>query len=259
MAYIKLYKGDTPTGTATDITTLAQVDNVRRNKAPVSSVFADSSGPNVSVLQSSLLGRPTIEMDLWVYGSPSTRRDSISSLAATLNIQTPRALKFEDDGEWYYVVVSQGAKDVEDFIDSSRLHLTFESVYPWQWGDAVTYTQSQLETGVTRKGNLPSFGSIGVDGTTEYITPDSNGKWGFDVYAPNAPGARKEFFFTGLGTSRRTAKIDSETCTSIFSSTLYKAPMPSSYGGWPIFDETTVKISNACGTFTKMRIRPRRM
>ena len=249
MAYIKIYPNDTDTGTATDITSLAQIDNVKRPRAAVNSIFAGDTDGNTHLVTK--LTRPVITMDAWVMGTASQRRTKLAALMEAVTFTEPRALKFEDDGQWYYTVVPQGAREVDDFTDSSCVHLSFESVYPWQWGEEIVMAKAALtaNAGIVTDGNWPA---IGYMKTNNSITTDASGVWGFTISTSG-----KRFQFSGLTASTTyNPTIDTLKYTANISGN--RVPDALSNAGWPIFPKGA-KLTSITGDIGSMRIRPRRV
>lgn len=256
MAYINVYPNETATGTPVDITSLALVDNVRRPRASVESVFSGDGSSTVHL--QSRLTRPVITMDAWVEGTPSERRDKLAALMGAVSFTTPRAMKFEDDGQWYYTVVPQGAREVDDYTDSSCVHLSFESVYPWQWGTRFDVTQAQAQAGINVPGNMPATMVIPYASTTAWaVTTDSSGAWGLTV---NNGTGNPTYHFKISGNAASTQyKPEVDTLRQHSELSLVpKAPDARSDGYvWPLFhDGATVAVT---GSMTKMTICPRRV
>ena len=261
MAYLKIYGSDVVTGTyadtAVDLLSYAQIDNVRRPRAAVDSRFAGDGSSTVHLV--SKLTRPVITMDAWVYGSASERRAKIAALMGKVSFLEPRALRFEDDGDWFYTVVPQGARDVDDYIDSSCVHLSFESVYPWQWGISFDVTQAVAEAGIEVPGNMPAVMQMPKTSNTQWaVTTNASGEWGFTVNNRGTnPGCY--FRFNGLSASTQyIPEIDTLRQIARFSLTDW-APIAivNTDMIWPVFYDGA-KVS-MFGSMTKMMIRPRRV
>ena len=198
---IKLYKDTVTTtpSTIVDIESFGYVENVVRPPSGVSTSLTSFGYNDTTLLQSSHLVRPTVEMDVWLMGTSSERRAKLRALVGAVSSRIPRRLQFSDDGDLYYHVVSQGTPSVSDFIDSSVVHLIFESMYPWMWGVEHTYRfgDGVIDVG----GTLDGF--VSMDSQRVYPDSSSYQRWGFAWYdyAARADGASIEYVFTGLNPS----------------------------------------------------------
>ena len=112
---------------------------------------------------------PVISMRVWVTGTSEQRREKTRTLARLLSQTTATRLEFEDDGGKYYHVVCTGDRTPEDYIDSTCFDLTFQSIYPYMFGEKRTYTLSNTSQNISTLGTYPArlqlSGSIATSAT----------------------------------------------------------------------------------------------
>lgn len=120
---------------------------------------------------------PVITMRIWVMGTSEQRRTRARTLARLLLQTAPMRLEFEDDGGRYYHVVCTGDTEPVDFIDSTFFDVSFQSVYPYMFGESRTYTLSNTAQSISTLGTYPALLVL----TSSSLTTSSSGTFGVVV------------------------------------------------------------------------------
>lgn len=223
-----------------NISTLYRVGNIEREIIVPTPETLEVPGRDGVAFRAQRMGASTVKATLYqLGGTEAERRTAAHTLAQWLNVRTPKRLKFDDDGNLYYMAVPSGPVSYHRHVNASEITLSFMLTEPAAYGTQKTANVSSGgSTTINVGGNYPTSLTVYAASATRN---SSSLVWGIRV-------DDGDFIHVPTGTSSA-VRLDIDSGARIATKTASRTVvMPTLDSDWIVLEPGTHTVANDQGT-----------